>query len=118
MKKYLVSLLLFSLLPNLGFPRSNKRMIAQAVEKSIEDKLITAPKDQETCFSPDERCDSKLIEFIKSAEKSIDLAIYDINLDQLVHQLAMKSKKIPVRVVVDKRQSKGPHSLVSTLIKT
>ncbi len=73
--------------------------------------------NEEVCFSPDEHCDEKLIEFIKGATKSIDVAIYDINLDQLVHQLAVQSKKIKVRVVVDRRQSKGHHSLVSTLIK-
>ncbi len=70
----------------------------------------------ETCFSPDEPCDEQLIKFVMSAEKSIDVAIYDINLDQLVHQLLLKSKKMPVRIVVDRRQSKGNHSLVSTLI--
>lgn len=74
-------------------------------------------KNEDICFSPDEACDEKLIDFVKSAKDSIDLAIYDINLDQLVHQLAVQSKKIKVRVVVDKRQSKGSHSLVSTLIK-
>ena len=74
-------------------------------------------KDPETCFSPDEGCDAKLVNFVSGAKKSIDMAIYDINLDQLVHHLAVQSKKLKVRVVVDRRQSKGSHSLVSTLIK-
>lgn len=74
-------------------------------------------KDPETCFSPDESCDAKLVNFVGGAKQSIDMAIYDINLDQLVHQLAVQSKKLKVRIVVDRRQSKGSHSLVSTLIK-
>lgn len=74
-------------------------------------------KDPETCFSPDESCDTKLVSFVSGAKQSIDMAIYDINLDQLVHHLAVQSKKLKVRVVVDRRQSKGRHSLVSTLIK-
>jgi len=73
--------------------------------------------DQQVCFSPDEACDEKLTEFISHARKSIDVAVYDINLDPLVHQLLLMHKKIKVRLVVDQRQSKGQHSLVSTLIK-
>ncbi len=79
--------------------------------------MVSPPRDKEVCFSPDSRCDLKLVKFIESAQKSIDVAVFDINLDSLVHQLLVKSKKIPVRVLADRRQSKGPHSLVSTLVK-
>jgi phosphatidylserine/phosphatidylglycerophosphate/cardiolipin synthase-like enzyme len=75
------------------------------------------PRDQEVCFSPDDPCDAKLVKFVQSAQKSIDVAIYDINLDELVHALLVQSKKIPVRIIVDKRQAKGSHSLVALLIK-
>ena len=78
---------------------------------------VALPLDQEACFSPDEPCDLKLIKLIQSAQKSIDMAVYDINRDQLVHHLVIQSKKIPVRLVVDRRQSKGSHSLVPLLIK-
>src|SRR5271166_3106571 len=78
---------------------------------------VALPVDQENCFAPDEPCDEKLITFVQSATKSLDIAVYDINLDQLVHQILVLSKKIPVRVVADKRQAKGSHSLVNTLIK-
>ncbi len=76
-----------------------------------------APDYLEACFTPDEACDEKLVALIKNAKQSIDMAIYDINLDELVHQLLVQSKSIPVRLVVDRRQSKGQHSLVSLLIK-
>lgn len=75
------------------------------------------PEDQETCFAPDEPCAEKLMRFIKTAESSIDVAIFDINLEDIVGELIAKSKSIQVRVVVDKRQSAGEHSLVKKLIK-
>ena len=83
----------------------------------VSKKQVDAPLDQDVCFSPDENCDFKLLKFIQSAKKSIDIAIYDINLDQLVHELLIKSKKIRVRVIADRRQSKGPHSLIPLLLK-
>ncbi len=85
--------------------------------KVIDERSVSAPQDQEVCFSPDEPCDVKLIKFAQSAQKSIDVAIYDINLDKLVHELLVASRKIPVRIVVDRRQAKGEHSLVPLLIK-
>ncbi|NBV49660.1 DUF1669 domain-containing protein [bacterium] len=70
-----------------------------------------------TCFSPDEKCDEQLISFIRSAKKSIDIAIFSLTHPQIVHEILMASRRIPVRVLVDRRQSKERHSLVSTLIK-
>jgi len=92
-------------------------LIVCSSNTSFSTTLEASPGKIEVCFSPDDPCDDKLIDFVKSAQKSIDIAIYDINLDQLVHQLLIKSKSIAVRVLVDNRQSKGNHSLVSTLIK-
>jgi len=85
--------------------------------RSATETTVAAPLDEETCFSPDEPCAAKLVNFIDSAQQSIDIAIYDINLDQLVHHLLVKSKKIPVRIVVDRRQARGQHSLVPLLVK-
>lgn len=84
---------------------------------AIDPSAVQVPADLETCFSPDEPCDTKLVKFIQSAQKSIDVAIYDITLDQVAHHLLVASKKIPVRILVDRRQAKGPHSLVPLLIK-
>ncbi len=75
------------------------------------------PQNEETCFSPDEACDEKLVSLIDGAKKTIDIAIYDINLDALVHSLLVQSKKIKVRVVVDRKQAKGKHSAVPLLLK-
>jgi phosphatidylserine/phosphatidylglycerophosphate/cardiolipin synthase-like enzyme len=88
-----------------------------SLQEAIRPIMISPPKDSEVCFSPQDPCDLKLIKFLDTAEKSIDIAIYDINIDELVHHLLLKAKKIPVRIVVDRRQSKGSHSLVNLLIK-
>lgn len=97
--------------------KQKKQGLVDAITEMVKPVLVSPPEDQEVCFSPEEPCDIKLVKFVDSAEKSIDVAIYDINLDQLVHHLLVKSKKIPVRIVVDRRQAKGNHSLVSLLSK-
>lgn len=108
--------------PSAHANKKNTGLI-QVIQKAVTDKVkplfVDPPKDQEVCFSPEEPCDLKLVKFIESAQKSIDVAIFDINLDQVVHQLLVKSKmkNVKVRVLVDKRQAKGNHSLVPTLQK-
>jgi phosphatidylserine/phosphatidylglycerophosphate/cardiolipin synthase-like enzyme len=97
--------------------KKSQDSLVEAIESKIDAAMVSLPKDEETCFSPDEPCDIKLLKFIDSAQGSIDIAIYDINLDELVHHLLVKAQKIPVRIVVDRRQAKGEHSLVSTLIQ-
>ena len=78
---------------------------------------VKRPQDQETCFSPDEPCAQKLWKHLEAAEKSIDVAIYDINLEPIVKLLIEKSKNMTVRMVVDKTQSKGVSSLVGNLVR-
>src|SRR4051794_12786995 len=97
--------------------KSKKHSFTNEVSKAIEAALVLPPRDLETCFSPKEPCDIKLTKFIESAQKSLDIAIFDITLDQLVHQILIKSRKIPVRMIVDRRQAKGNHSLVPLLRK-
>lgn len=110
--------LVFVLVSSLGYGRQKYRTAEKSLLSSqIDEKSVTAPQDMEVCFSPDEPCDIKLIKLVQSAQKSIDVAIFDINLDQLVHELLVASKKMPVRILVDVRQAKGNHSLVPLLIK-
>ena len=107
--------ILFSLLSYTAFAKNKYQK--NAITEKVEESLISPPKANEVCFSPNEHCDFKLIKFIGSATKSIDMAIYDINLEQLVHALLVKSKSIQVRIIVDQKQAKGHHSLVSLLLK-
>jgi phosphatidylserine/phosphatidylglycerophosphate/cardiolipin synthase-like enzyme len=104
------------LLPTTALAKRAPSLADQAVTAAKE-SLIAAPKDGEVCFSPVEPCDVKLTRFIESAQKSIDIAIYDINLDNLVHHILVASKSLPVRIVVDQRQAQGKHSLVRLLVK-
>jgi phosphatidylserine/phosphatidylglycerophosphate/cardiolipin synthase-like enzyme len=76
---------------------------------------LAAPADEEVCFSPDEPCAEKLLKFIDGAKTSLDVAIFDVNLGELVDKLIEKAKKIQVRVVVDRKQAKGKHSAVMKL---
>lgn len=92
--------------------------IIDAIAKPVNEALVQAPADDEACFAPDEPCDVKLVKFVRSAKKSIDVAIFDLNLDKLVHELLLQSRKIPVRFVVDTRQAKSDHSLVPMLIRS
>ncbi len=91
-------------------------LIDEAIQK-LDDTMVAAPVDQETCFSPEEPCSVKLRKFIASARQSIDMAIYDINEESIVHELLLQSKKIPVRILVDRKQAQGKHSKVPLLIK-
>ena len=71
---------------------------------------------QEVCFSPEEKCDLKLIQYIKNAKKSLNIAIFDITLAPLTEAIIEQSKKIPVKILVDSRQTKHHYSLVSEFI--
>lgn len=110
--KYLIIALL---VPQLSFA---KESLLNTLTRTISAQAVEAPKDNEVCFAPEGECDQKLVKFIQSAKTSLDVAIFDLNLDQVVHEIAKaKIQKKKVRVIVDNRQSKGQHSLVSTLHK-
>lgn len=104
-------------LDSTAFSKSTSQRLKAKASSLINEAVTPPPQDNEVCFSPDESCDIKLKKFIESATKSIDIAIYDINEEQIVHAILVQSKKIPVRIVVDKRQSKGNHSSVTLLLK-
>ena len=82
-------LLLCLLFPFSSEAKSEK--LIKALSNKIQSSLITTPKSNEVCFSPNEFCDIKLQRFLESAEKSIDMAIYDINLKSLVDLILEKS---------------------------
>ncbi len=86
-------------------PRSKKEGLAP-----------TIPPD-DVCFAPEEACDLKLLQLIQTAQSEIDIAIFDINLDQLVHALIVQSKKITIRMIVDRREAKGKYSLIPVLAR-
>jgi phosphatidylserine/phosphatidylglycerophosphate/cardiolipin synthase-like enzyme len=98
-------------------PRKKRESFLDQIGNRVEAALVKPPVDQEVCFSPDDPCDTKLVKFVDSALASLDVAIFDVTLDEFAHHLLVASRKFPVRVLVDKRQAKGAHSLVRTLVK-
>ena len=90
---------------------------AKKRQRPLDLLSVKPPTDLETCFAPDEPCAEKLIRFVDSAQTSIDVAVFDININELVDHLIVKAKKIKVRIVVDRRQAKGKHSAVPRLIQ-
>jgi phosphatidylserine/phosphatidylglycerophosphate/cardiolipin synthase-like enzyme len=101
--------LLIFLCANTAFSFSEKPTLSK--------KTVKSPQDLDTCFSPDEPCAEKLLQFINSAEKTLDMAIYSINLDDLVESLIKKSEKIKVRIVCDRVQAHGAKSKVHYLLE-
>src|SRR3954463_8463217 len=72
----------------------------------------------ETCFSPDENCDLKLISLIDSTETALDIAIYSITHKNITAAIiAAKDRGVKVRMVVDKSEAKGTGSSVPSLIQ-
>ena len=70
------------------------------------------------CFSPHGNCDQKIIKFVDSATKTIDMAIYSISLQGLVDSIIrLKKSGVKIRMVVDKLQAHGRSSAVSHLAK-
>lgn len=116
--RWMTPVLLLSLaLPSTTFARKRKKDPSQSLSHAVQEMTVAPPVDGETCFTPEEPCDIKLAKFMASAQKSLDVAIFDLNLDQLAHQILVQSRKIAVRVVVDRRQAKNKDSLVPLLIK-
>jgi len=73
--------------------------------------------ENRACFSPGADCVNQLIQFIQTASQSLDIAIFHITQPEIVHAILLANRRVNVRVLVDKRQTRGDHSLVSTLIK-
>src|SRR5689334_14504435 len=108
MKLALLSLMVlaFAVSPDVHARKKKQKTLTDMMVRKVEETMVAPPKDEEVCFAPDEPCDIKLVKFIDSAQASLDVAIFDINLDQVVHHILVQARKIPVRVVVDQRQAK------------
>ena len=72
----------------------------------------------DNCFSPQEKCDLKLIAFMNQAKTSMDIAVYSITHPKIVEAIiAAHSRGVVVRMVVDRKQyTEGINSLVDSLI--
>jgi cardiolipin hydrolase len=72
--------------------------------------------DPETCFSPAEACDKKLISFIQKSQRSLDVAIYAITHPDIASAIVQAHRRgVTVRMVADRSQSQGNSSKVGEL---
>jgi hypothetical protein len=65
----------------LAEARSKADRLAERAAKVVANTLADPPVANETCFSPAGPCEVKLVKFIRSAKKTVDVAVFDINLD-------------------------------------
>lgn len=118
---FVLSGLLIGLSPDAQARRVKHSALDDALDnagQSLSDAFVKTPVDLETCFSPDEPCEAKLVKFVDSARVSLDIAIFDINLGGLTNHIIQKAKSISVRMVVDRKQAKQDnHSAVAILIR-
>jgi cardiolipin hydrolase len=101
-----VSFLMLSLLvltASTADAKSHRSKLTDAVADAAKSALTTAPKDNETCFAPDEPCAFKLIKFIQTAKESLDIAIFDITDRRVATAIIEQSKNARVRLVLNKR---------------
>ena len=70
----------------------------------------------EVFFSPSKKCENGLIELINAAQKSIDVAVYSINNENIVKALKKAHDKgIKIRILTDRFQAAGKSSKVKEL---
>lgn len=90
---------------------------AFANDISMTEQQDLVVKNMETCFSPKEGCDQKLIGVINSAKKTLDVAIFSITHTGIASAIiAAQVRGVAVRMVVDKGQSEGTKSQTDELL--
>ena len=105
--KLLALALLTLAAPAFARSHTKAKKLGNLIIDEVELATVTAPKDNEICFSPDEPCHYKLKKFIESATKTLDVAIYDLNEDSIVHAILVKSKQIKRKPLTSKPPPKS-----------
>lgn len=99
-----LSFLAFSFLLVLT-PDSNARISSKKVildlAREARELSTTSPKDNETCFAPDEPCSGKLVKFIETAKETLDIAIFEMTDQRVAKAIAEASQKTKVRIVMN-----------------
>lgn len=68
---------------------------------TVTNSFVQDRGDIQVYFCPHDDCEGALVSFLQSAQKSIDCALYEINLPGVQETLLEKSQEMPVRVVTD-----------------
>ena len=70
----------------------------------------------DVCLEPGGQCEDKLVAFLSTANTSLDIAVYQLNLESVVDVIMKKSKKIKIRLLTDADQSEDKKSAIFALI--
>lgn len=80
--------------------------------------LIIKPVSAEidVSFTPSDECEQKIISLIDNSRKSIDIAVYSINNENIVAALERaKKRNVVIRILTDKRQASVKSSKVTQM---
>jgi phosphatidylserine/phosphatidylglycerophosphate/cardiolipin synthase-like enzyme len=121
-RRFVFIAIVFLGLISIAFARGQTptRLLKSTRKARVETRLnlndVEVPKDKEVCFSPDEKCGEKIYKFIESAQKSLDIAIYDFNIPEIRDLILRKAAEpIKIRIIFDSKQSHGTKSLIPIL---
>lgn len=78
----------------------------------------TAFATVEVHFTPSTECEDSIIDLIENAQKTIDVAVYSINNNQIISALKKAHKRgVKLRILTDKLQASSKSSKVLDLYK-
>lgn len=87
-------------------------------ERVVKEPVIVGEENVSLFFCPENTCSQRLIKFIESAEKSVHVMIYSLTKKEIAKALIKaKENGLEVRVVMDKVQAAGTHSLDELLVE-
>lgn len=72
----------------------------------------------DSCFSPRGSCDAKLVSFIDSAKDTLEIAIYNLTMEEIADAITRaKTRGVHVRLIADYKLSLHYSSLIGQLRK-
>lgn len=93
---------------------SSANTMAETAQRAEAPSCTTTICD--LCFSPQESCDQKLISYLDTAEKTLDIAIYSLTLDGIGKSIRRAQKRgVKIRIIADYKSSFIKSSIVNEL---
>lgn len=93
---------------------SSVNSMAEGVQRAEAPSCTTTICD--LCFSPQEPCDQKLISYLDTAKKTLDIAIYSLTLDGIGKAIRRAHDRgVEIRIIADYKSSFIKSSIVNEL---
>jgi phosphatidylserine/phosphatidylglycerophosphate/cardiolipin synthase-like enzyme len=90
--------------------RASKFLIGGLLLLLLNSNFAFASVD-DICFAPEGPCEQKIVDFVNSAQKSVDMAAYSMTLFSMKRALiGLHQKGIAVRVVMDRVQASADYA--------